>query len=204
VVNFAAAIGWRQHTGREIFSLRDMTTSFDLGQIRRSCGGADPARLHWLSAKHLRQQPRSRLAEEVLPFLDDLGVPPGTSMYREQAIHLLLPYCRTHRDLAEQLCPLLQAPALSSDALNKLSPHRETLLAVLAGVKSLGIVATEHLRSFLQTIAQDRELTLRTVLDSVRLALYGSQASPDIFSVIALIGPWETARRVAKAAGVEA
>jgi glutamyl-tRNA synthetase len=199
VVNFAAALGWRQHSGQEVFTLRDMTSAFALGQLRRSCGSADPARLEWLSGKHLRRQSHRRLAHAVVPFLTDLALPPDTLARRERAVAVFLPHCRTLRDLAGHIGRLVRPSELPPEVRELLAAHRTTLPAVVAALRSAPIGSAEEARRVLEGVAQEENVTARTVLDCVRWAVWGSRTSPDILALVALIGPAESADRIARA-----
>ncbi|MFD7709620.1 glutamate--tRNA ligase [Streptomyces sp. NPDC059785] len=197
VVNFAGMMGWRQHADQELFSLRDMTTSFRLDQLRPSCGGADPARLRWLGAQHIRRRPVSQLAEDVRPFLDTTAVPDSSTKSRQRAARLLRHHAATLEDLADQFSRAYLPARPTPEDLLQVKPHNEALLSVVTALGSLDDATDAGIRHTIESFCRDHGVPLGSLLRALRFALFSSQSNPDIYAMIELIGVEEAARRVA-------
>lgn len=195
VVNFVATLGWRSERIPDVFGLRELTAAFELTGFSRACGAADPARLGWLSAQHLRRQPVEQAAEAVVPFLCVAGLPVGTAQYRQQALRLCLPHCRTYVEVAGSFGYLFAPPEPTYHA--ELDWSRELLPALFT--EASRDFTTASLETHLRAVATRSGVGLRRLLDSVRLAVCGVRSTPDTFAVLALLGREECAARVAAA-----
>lgn len=198
VVNFAATLGWRGKRMPEVFGLRELTSSFELAGFSRACGAADPARLAWLSAQHLRRQPVEQAAEAVVPFLRAAGLPVGTAARRQLALRLCLPRCHTYADVASSFGYLFAAPGPTAADRAELEPARE-LLATLFGPDAPTGFSAASIDTYLRSVAARHEIGLRQLLDLVRLAVCGVRSTPDTFAVLAFLGRAECAARMSAA-----
>jgi glutamyl-tRNA synthetase len=195
MVNFVAALGWHHTRLSDVFTLRDLTSVFDLRGFGTSCGSADPARLEWLSAQHLRHLPLAEAAEQVVPHLRAARLPVLSGERRQQALQLCLSRCRTLADVADKFGYLFAAPDLDRETLAELAPARDHLAAAF-GPGSPRPSTPETLASWFPDLAKTRGIPLRRLLELVRLAVCGVRSTPDTFVVLAFLGHDECAARV--------
>ncbi|MGH9338643.1 MAG: glutamate--tRNA ligase [Acidobacteriota bacterium] len=72
--NYLALLGWTpQDESREILNLDQLVAEFDLSRVHRSPATFDLEKLNWVNRSHLKNADRSRLAQLVLPYLQEQG-----------------------------------------------------------------------------------------------------------------------------------
>jgi glutamyl-tRNA synthetase len=74
LVNYLSLLGWApEEEGREILSVAELISEFDLGAVNRSPAVFDMDKLKWVNRSHLKELSVDRLVELVLPYLQQEG-----------------------------------------------------------------------------------------------------------------------------------
>ncbi len=78
LLNYLALLGWApRDEGREILTVEELVSEFDLARVNRHPAVFDPEKLNWVSRSHIRQVPLPNLVVSALPFLQAEGwIPP--------------------------------------------------------------------------------------------------------------------------------
>lgn len=107
LLNFIALLGWSHPEGKEIMSVDDMISGFDLNRVNPAGAVFDAVKLKWMNAQHLRALPNADLWKLVEPFLMkekyDL---PHDQAWREQSLTVFKPAMETLVDAIELYRPL--------------------------------------------------------------------------------------------------
>jgi glutamyl-tRNA synthetase len=195
VVNFAAGLGWHHPGLSDVFTLRELTSVFDVRGFATTTGTADPARLEWLSAQHLRRLPPADVVEQVVPHLRAAGLPVPSRERRRQALLLCLSRCHCLADVADAFGYLFAAPELDGATLAELAPATDHLAAAF-GHGSPRPATAERLATWFRDLARARGIPLRRLLELVRLGVCGVRSTPDTYAVLAFLGHEECAARL--------
>jgi glutamyl-tRNA synthetase len=208
ITNWLARIGW-SHGDQEVFALDEMRELFDLADVNRASGQADPAKLLWLGQVWIKQLPRQTLFAYAQPFLSEVT---GNEVAPDPALLDLLDLLRERsRTLAELASGarfwLVDAIETDEKAARKhLKPEIGPPLSDLAGrLGQLETWDTEHLeRAFQATCAAAGDLPLGKLAQPVRVAVTGSAASPGIYDTLRVLGRERSLARIeATLAGLE-
>ena len=197
MVNYLGMMGYTLPDQREVFSIQEMSESFDLK--RMSLGGPifDLAKLKWLNGRYLREK---LSPEEVVERLGRWKANPD---FIAKVLPLALQRLETFADffpLAQFL--LIESPTYSTeDLLGKFeAPEVARLLKIAEWeLEKVRTWDRESLSGVFQRMAETEETKLKDLLRPFFYAISGSAVSLPLFDGMTLLGPDLTRIRVRKA-----
>jgi glutamyl-tRNA synthetase len=68
LLNYLALLGWGPEDGREILTVDELVSEFELERVNTSSATFDPKKLEWMNGEHIRAMPLPELVSAVLPF----------------------------------------------------------------------------------------------------------------------------------------
>jgi glutamyl-tRNA synthetase len=199
MVNYLARLGW-SHGDQEVFTRAELIRSFDLAHVGASSAVFDPAKLDWLGQQWLIRTPGARLAEGLLPFIEQAGLrPPGDRDWLARVADTLKERAHTLVEMVEIGRFYFEAPGsyeigaakklFTADGLRRL----DLLIKRLDGQTEFD---PEWLELLYRGLAAELGLKLVDLAQLTRLALTGKTASPPIFQVMGILGRDETLARL--------
>jgi glutamyl-tRNA synthetase len=202
--NWLVRIGW-SHGDQELFSSAEIAALFGLAEVHRSSGQADPGKLDWLNQHYIKERPRDRLVDELLPFLAAAGTPVEPSPALGELVDLLRERSKTLVEMAERARFFAvddAALAYDADAVRKhwkpnAVPALKDLAADLERTTAWELASIEA--AFHATLARHEGLALGKLAQPVRIAVTGSAASPGIFETLLVLGRDRTVARIRRA-----
>ncbi len=216
VVNFLAFLGWNPGDEREILSVSEIITAFDIERIQKSPAGLNEERLKWTNREHLKLLSFEEQEEYIAHYLsDELKSHAG---YTSEHLHNITPILMEritcgddikHMETEGELGYFFDMPTYINESLfgktSKLTG--EDRYAILAGY-------LEHALTLIKTItntAWNKE-TLKAdlwpyaeivgrgeLLYPIRFSLSGKEKSPDPFTLAEVLGKEETIKRIENA-----
>jgi glutamyl-tRNA synthetase len=197
LINYLGMMGYTLPDQREIFSLGELSESFDIKRI--SLGGPifDLAKLKWLNGRYLREQLQP---EEVVERLQTWKANPD---FLGKIMPLALQRLETFSDffpLAQFL--LSEQPVYDLEALiGKLSPDQPAKLLKIAEweLEKASPWDRHTLSSIFQKIAETEEMNLKQLMPLFFVAMSGTPVSLPLFDGLALLGPDLTRMRLRRA-----
>ncbi|HXG52161.1 MAG TPA: glutamate--tRNA ligase [candidate division Zixibacteria bacterium] len=202
VVNYLVRLGW-SYGDQEIFSREELIEKFTLESVGQSAGVFNPEKFLWVNFQYMKARPLSRLAEEVVPFIEKAGYPvPQDKAWLEKMIATLRERARTLVELVEAARFYL----VDEVTLDEKAARKFLTAAVAAPLSALAerLAATEpfdepHIEAAFETVLAQFGLTLGQLAQPVRVALTGGTVSPGIHEIIAVLGKERTLRRLRRA-----
>jgi glutamyl-tRNA synthetase len=142
LLNYLALLGWGPEDGREILTVDELVSAFELERVNTSSATFDPKKLEWMNGEHIRAMPLAELVSSVLPFArsrygERLEIPRF-----EAAVQLAQVRSTTLVQIADQMEFLftaddeLQIDAASWEKLAKVDRVTDILDAVIAFVEA--------------------------------------------------------------------
>jgi glutamyl-tRNA synthetase len=211
LVNYLVRLGWG-HGDQEIFTFQEMIEKFSLEGVGKSPGVFDTEKLLWLNQHYIKEAQPERLAELLMPFLqerypnlispvDGEKVSPQ-SEWLKNAICTLQERSKTLVEMAEAMnyyfvdeiiyeekaAKKILRP-VAADILEELLPHLEPLESF----------DPQTLDTVIHGFMEEKELKLVKVAQPTRVAITGGSASPGLFDVMALLGKELVIRRIRQA-----
>ena len=77
IVNYAALLGWSPSDNNEIFTLSELTHSFNAANISKSPSTFDIKKLTWINGEHIKALPAETYQAMALPYLQAAVKKPG-------------------------------------------------------------------------------------------------------------------------------
>lgn len=213
LVNYLGLLGWSPGDDREILSLDDMATAWDLGRVNKTSARFDPDKLRWMNGEYVKASSIDHLVAAQDSYLEarpDSPCAGAPEALRRELLALYQPRIATFADLDVQARFFFEDPTswddkavakhlLKGDGLARLAD----LARLLEGIDDDDWNATDLVAS-LEGFAAAKDVGMGKVAQPLRVAVTGAGVSPGIGETLALLGKATTVRRLhACLAGVQ-
>jgi glutamyl-tRNA synthetase len=204
--NYLLRLGW-SHGDDEIISLDQAIGWFDLDGVGKSAARFDFAKLDSLNGHYLRQSDDERLVDLIVPRIQQLV---ARSIGKPEKIRLraamvsLKDRAKNTLELADKAAFYVRSrPIPLSDKAAKLLPPEAAgrLARLLPRLGALETWNESAVEEAVRAFAEAETCKLGQIAQPLRAALTGSNASPGIFEVMAILGREESLARIGDQAG---
>ena len=205
LLNYLCRLGW-SHGDDEMFTVEQAVEWFDVADVNRGAARFDPAKLRNLNGLHISTADGADLVALIVPHIEKRLAKslPETAMDRlRAAMDSLKSRAKTMNDLVDSsLFYVAERPLEYSDkAARLLDDAARRRLAELGGAfLDLDRWTQEEIERAVRAFCDLREIKLGKVAQPLRAALTGTDVSPGIFEVAAILGRDETLGRIDDAA----
>ena len=209
--NYLVRLGW-SHGDDEIFSTEQAVAWFDIGDINKSPGRLDFAKLADVNSHYIKQADEAELIRRIRDLLPEL--PDGAEMTARiekagwdrlaMALPSLKERAKTLNDLLAGAGYLLATrPLALDDKAAKLldAPARASLGELLRQLEVATDWQVPVLEALVRAYAEQTGQKLGKVAQPLRAALTGSTVSPPVFDIMAVLGREEALARIRDQAG---
>jgi len=211
LLNYLALLGWSIAADRDIFSLEEMVTAFDIRDVNPNPARFDLKKAEAINAQHMHRLSVEEITHRVIPFLKRDGV-------------LSDPVCDSDAQLLEAAMPLVaerinkltEASGMlgflfvsddefaldETDAAKLLDDKGKEIVRAaydaVAGLSTWSTAAIQEALSARLTGNEEGELGLkpRVAYGPVRVAVTGKRVSPPLFESMELLGRDRTLARL--------
>ncbi len=190
MLSFLARLGW-SHGDQEEFTVDELTSLFDIADVRPSAAIFDHKKLDWQNGRRIRELAPMVLLERSEPFFAAHGVP-ADAPWLPRAVVAVQERAKTFVEVAEGLSLFADRGPVTYEekaARKFLKAEARAHLAELAD--KLGAVEpfrAPELETATQAFLEERELKMKHVGQPARVALTGGTVSPPIFDVMEIFG----------------
>ena len=198
LLNYLVRLGW-SHGDQEIFSIAQMQQLFELKDVNAKASRLDPAKLGWLNQQYLKNDDPAAVAAHLEWHLRQAGYDLSKGPAPADIVVALRDRVQTLKDMAERAAvwfgPLRHyddaavAKHLKAGADAPLRDARERLAA-------LPHWSAEAVAEALHATAEALGLGMGKVAQPMRVAITGTQVSPDISQTVFLAGRDEALARI--------
>ncbi|SDW58980.1 glutamate--tRNA ligase [Lysobacter enzymogenes] len=198
LLNYLVRLGW-SHGDQEIFSIEEMTRLFQLSDVNSSASRLDKAKLGWMNQQYLKSDDPAEVGKHLEWHLRQHGYDLAAGPAPADIVIALRDRVQTLKDMAERAAvwfgPLTQydeaavAKHLNAAARAPLAEAR-TRLAQLPAWTADAVGAALH------EAAEALGLGMGKVAQPLRVAITGTQVSPDISHTVYLAGQAEALQRI--------
>jgi glutamyl-tRNA synthetase len=202
VLNYLVRLGW-SHGDQEIFSRDELVEKFSLESVGKSAGVFNPEKFLWVNSHYLKELPLSRLAEDIVPYIEAKGYPvPQDKSWLERMIATLRERSKTLVELVDSAgFYLTDDVRIDENAARKFltAEIRVPLAKLLDKLASLDDFTEASIEQVFSAVLQELGLPMGKLAQPVRVALTGSTVSPGVHEVIAVLGKERTVKRLRSA-----
>ncbi|QOY62196.1 glutamate--tRNA ligase [Lysobacter sp. H21R4] len=198
LLNYLVRLGW-SHGDQEIFSVEEMTSLFDLKNVHASASRLDMAKLGWLNQQYLKTDDPAAVAVHLQWHLQQAGYDLANGPAAVDIVLALRDRVQTLKDMAERAAVWfgpLTAYDEAAVAKHLKSAARAPLEDARARLAALADWNAEAINAALHDTAAALELGMGKVAQPMRVAMTGTQVSPDISHTVYLAGQAEAVRRI--------
>ena len=198
LLNYLARLGW-SHGDQEIFSIEEMINLFQLQDVNSKAARMDMAKLGWLNQQYLKSDDPIEVGKHLQWHLLNNGYDLASGPAPADVVIALRDRVQTLKDMAERAAvwyrPLEHydeaavAKHLNAAAQAPLSEARARLAALAAWT-------AESVSAALHEAAEALGLGMGKVAQPLRVAITGTQVSPDISHTVYLAGQAQALQRI--------
>ncbi|HET8818884.1 MAG TPA: glutamate--tRNA ligase [Xanthomonadaceae bacterium] len=198
LLNYLVRLGW-SHGDQEVFSIPEMQRLFALEDVNAKASRLDPAKLGWLNQQYLKHDDPAEVATHLAWHLRAAGLDPATGPAAADLVVALRDRVQTLKEMAERAAVWFGPLAHYDEAAvaKHLRPAaRAPLEDARARLAALGTWTPDAINGALHETAAALELGMGKVAQPLRVAITGTQVSPDIGHTVFLAGQGEALRRI--------
>jgi len=198
LLNYLVRLGW-SHGDQEIFSIEEMTRLFQLSDVNSSASRLDKAKLGWMNQQYLKSDDPAEVGKHLEWHLRQQGYDLAAGPAPADIVIALRDRVQTLKDMAERAAvwfgPLTQydeaavAKHLNAAAQAPLSEARARLAALPAWT-------ADAVGAALHEAAEALGIGMGKVAQPLRVAITGTQVSPDISHTVYLAGQAQALQRI--------
>ena len=187
MVNYLARLGW-SHGDDEIFSREQFLQWFNLDHLGKSAAQFDEAKLRWVNAQHLKAMPDEKLAEHVVPFLDERTLAGLDVPRRVAACALLKDRCSTLVELAEWMAVLVNEVPVAAEEIQAHAPVEiHPALARLAELLQGAEWSKPAIAAVIKQVLVETGLKMPQLAMPVRVLVAGRTQTPSLDALLSLM-----------------
>ena len=208
ILNFLALQGWALDAEHDLFSVAQLVENFDIRNVSKAGAVFDPDKFLWMAGEYVRMDSPARLAERCAPFVIEARLMTVEEVdARRSWYERVVANERERIRLYSELPPRIAHYFAPDEAVEydpkaeknarKRAGRIETLGAYLSWLREredLGDAAS--LGAATLAWVKQRELAPPELFQPLRCALTGMAGGPDLFEVIALLGPQAALARI--------
>ena len=206
LLNYLALLGWSLAPDRDVFSLDELVSAFDIANVNPNPARFDQKKAEAINGDHIRMLEPGDFAARIVPYLARAGVVGDEPNADESAM------IAASAPLVQERVQLLgDVPGMLGFLFTDNVPYDDDALAglpanagevIVASVGALELVTeTEFTAAGVQTalagaLIEGLGLKPRIAYGPLRVALSGRRVSPPLFESMELLGKSESIRRL--------
>ena len=198
LLNYLVRLGW-SHGDQEVFSIAEMQSLFDLADVNAKASRLDSAKLGWLNQQYLKSDDPEAVASHLAWHLQQAGYDLAKGPKPAELVVALRERAQTLKEIAEKSAvwfhPLVEYDE-ASVAKHLKDAAREPLLQMRARLAELADWSPEPIHDVVKAVSEVLGIGMGKVAQPLRVAITGTQVSPDISHTVYLAGRDEALRRI--------
>ncbi|QWP76394.1 glutamate--tRNA ligase [Lysobacter sp. K5869] len=198
LLNYLVRLGW-SHGDQEIFSIEEMTRLFQLADVNSSASRLDKAKLGWMNQQYLKSDDPADVGKHLEWHLRQQGYDLAAGPAPADIVIALRDRVQTLKDMAERAAVWFQPLTQYDDAAvaKHLNAAAQAPLAeARARLAKLPAWTADAVGAALHEAAEALGIGMGKVAQPLRVAITGTQVSPDISHTVYLAGQAQALQRI--------
>jgi glutamyl-tRNA synthetase len=198
LLNYLVRLGW-SHGDQEVFSIAEMQALFDLADVNAKAARLDMAKLGWLNQQYLKSDDPAEVAGHLEWHLRQAGLDLAQGPRPAAIVVALRERAQTLKEMAEKAAVWFGPLTTYDDAAvaKHLKPEaRGPLQDARARLAALEPWSPEAIGEVLKATAEAQGIGMGKIAQPMRVAITGTQVSPDIGWTVFLCGRGEALARI--------
>ncbi|RPD88052.1 glutamate--tRNA ligase [Luteimonas sp. 100069] len=198
LLNYLVRLGW-SHGDQEIFSIAEMQQLFDLKDVNAKAARLDMAKLGWLNQQYLKSDDPAEVAAHLEWHLRKDGYDLASGPAPTDVVLALRDRVQTLKDMSERAAVWYRPLTTYDDkavAKHLKAESRAPLVDVRARFAALPAWNVEAIDAAFRETVETLGLGMGKVAQPLRVAITGTQVSPDIGHTVYLAGRDQALARI--------
>lgn len=204
LLNYLVRLGW-SHGDQEIFSVTEMQQLFDLKDVNAKAARLDMAKLGWLNQQYLKSDDPAEVAKHLEWHLRNDGYDLASGPAPADVVLALRDRVQTLKDMSERAAVWYRPLETYDDkavAKHLKAEARAPLMDMRARFAALPDWNVEAIDAAFRETVETLALGMGKVAQPLRVAITGTQVSPDIGHTVYLAGRDQALARIDAAIGM--
>lgn len=210
IINFVTLLGWSYSDKDELFTKEELCRIFDISKINKSPATFNYSKLKWFNGVYIRKLNSEELLNALLPFYIKKGLIKDNPEKEEiDYIKKILPMIQERIEL------LSDAPEISDFFFGELPEYKTWDMIIPKNVtkdvvvnilkdaidilSNLGVKSDDQLQHELYELASKYSVKAGAIFMPLRIAITGSNKSPELFPVMNALGVDKVISRISNA-----
>ena len=198
LLNYLVRLGW-SHGDQEVFSIAEMQSLFDLADVNAKAARLDMAKLGWLNQQYLKSDDPEAVAQHLVWHLEQAGYDLAKGPKPADLVVALRERVQTLKEMAEKSAVWFGALTHYDEAA--VAKHfkaeaRAPLQDARARIAALAAWTPDAIGDALKATAEAQGIGMGKIAQPMRVAITGTQVSPDIGWTVYLCGRDEALARI--------
>jgi len=205
MVNYLALLGWSYDDSQTIFSKDELIEKFSLDKVSKNPAVFDIKKLQWMNGVYIRELSLDQFVDTALPWLQRWGFIPQEP--NQEQLAKATEVLKILQERIKQLTELKEAAYYffedelhyDEKAVQKIlfKPGiAEILTELLTGLLAVKEYTQENLEPIFHQAQEKFGCKLGDIIQPVRVAVTGTNVSPGIYEVLAILGRAKTCQRI--------
>ncbi|HHV43278.1 MAG TPA: glutamate--tRNA ligase [Firmicutes bacterium] len=204
-VNYLALLGWAYDDHTELFTREELIAKFTLDKVSKNPAVFDNKKLLWMNGVYLRDLPLEDLVKRGVPWMQRAGYLPEEldDKLRDKVSKVFAAVQTRVRTLEELVNAsyyfFTDAPQYDQSMVQKFLVKEyvpDMLKQLLERLLPLEPFTEETIEKVFVSLQQELDIGLGKLIQPVRVAVTGTNVSPGMYEVLALLGKAKTCERI--------
>ncbi|HKM17547.1 MAG TPA: glutamate--tRNA ligase [Limnochordia bacterium] len=205
MVNYLALLGWSYDDSQTLFREAELVEKFTLAKVSKNPAVFDLPKLQWMNGVYIRELSLEQFYQQALPFFQSWGfvpqeVSPELESKVKHVLRILQERIKVLSELKEASYYFFQDQLHYDEKAVQKVLDKEGAVEILHSLLPELLAAKDYTQEKLEPIfrkAQEQhQCKLATVIQPVRVAVTGTNVSPGIYDVLAVLGRAKTCQRI--------
>lgn len=199
LINFLALLGWNPGGTKEIMTMDEMISLFELDRINNSGAMFDIDKLKNFNAHYLRSRDNVLLFNKYIHSFVDGNYFSKTQLgdFLNEIVNIAKERSIFSKDLYPAVSYFFEPVILKDDVVLKNDAEFRDVMKVFCVVSHNGIIWTaEGIKKNLEELCNERGYKIGKILPDLRLALTGGIPGPDLPTTLEILGKYESFLRI--------
>lgn len=189
LINYLVRLGW-SHGDQEVFTLDELFTHFDIGNINKSASAFNTDKLNWMNQQYMKLLPAEEVAKHLAWHFDNQGVDITNGPDLTTIVEIQAERVKTLKELAEISAYFYQD--FSEFDQNAAKKHlrpvaKEALIVVQQKLQALTSWQGDEIQAAINETAEQLQVGMGKVGMPLRVAATGGGNSPSLDITLALL-----------------
>lgn len=201
LINYLSLLGWSPKDDREIMSLEEIISAFDLHGINKTHARFDEKKLNYINAEHVKHLPPEVFFQascDVLKRTENTQPLENLPLLRK-VLAIVQEKLRSLEELPHFISYFFDSQyEFEPAALQKVLKHdpRARLLELKSLLEPLTAFDCETLEAQVKSLCERSQLPSGAYIHTLRFAVSGRNVGPSLYHLLEVLGKDETLRRI--------